>query len=182
MSPKRKLIRDGFIIAISIYVAIVLLQAGLISKFVGLFAQTSWLGIIFAGMFFTSIFTTAPSIVLLSQFAKSTDALHLALLGGLGAMIGDYVLFRIVKDRISEDLEYLLKITNLKTRAKFIFKSRLFKFFAPFLGALVIASPLPDEIGVSILGLSKVKDAYFLPISFAMNAIGIFIIGRLFGA
>ena len=179
MSQKNKFIRDSFIIAISIYFAIFILQTGLVNRFINLFAETSWLGVVFAGMFFTSVFTTAPSIALLSQFAETVNPLHLALLGGFGAMIGDYVLFKLVKNHISEDFEYLLTITKLKTRFRFIFKSRLFKFFAPFIGALVLASPLPDEIGVSILSLSKVKESWFLPLAFVLNGAGIFVIGYL---
>ncbi len=43
----------------------------------------------------------------------------------------------------------------------------------PMLDALIIASPLPDEFGVSLLGLSKVRVAVLLPIAFVMNFLGI---------
>jgi hypothetical protein len=60
-----------------------------------------------------------------------------------------------------------------------IFKTKLFYWFVPFFGAVIIASPFPDEIGVSMLGMSKLGSRYFLLISFVFNSLGIFIIGRL---
>ena len=41
---------------------------------------------------------------------------------------------------------------------------------------LVIASPLPDEIGVSLLGISKIKLYKFIIISFIFNTIGVLLV------
>jgi hypothetical protein len=46
-------------------------------------------------------------------------------------------------------------------------------------GAVIIASPLPDEAGVSLLSLSKLKNWQFILLSFVLNATGIFIIVTL---
>jgi len=56
---------------------------------------------------------------------------------------------------------------------------RLFRWSMVLFGALVIASPLPDEIGLAMMGLSKVKTLLFIPISFSLNAFGILIIGLI---
>ena len=48
------------------------------------------------------------------------------------------------------------------------------KWLSPIIGALIIASPLPDEFGIAFLGMSKVKTAVLMPISFFMNLIGIY--------
>ncbi|OGG78335.1 hypothetical protein A3A36_01445 [Candidatus Kaiserbacteria bacterium RIFCSPLOWO2_01_FULL_52_12b] len=58
-----------------------------------------------------------------------------------------------------------------------IFRPRLFKWLIPFVGALIIASPLPDEAGLAMMGLSKMKTSVFIPISFALNFLGILAIG-----
>ena len=44
------------------------------------------------------------------------------------------------------------------------------------IGAIIIASPFPDEIGVSLMGISKMKTYQFILISFLLNAIGIFLV------
>jgi len=41
-------------------------------------------------------------------------------------------------------------------------------------GALIIISPLPDELGVSLMGISKLKWYRFLLLSFTLNTLGIF--------
>jgi hypothetical protein len=43
-------------------------------------------------------------------------------------------------------------------------------------GALIIASPLPDEIGVGLLGLGKLNKLSFLATCYALNTVGILII------
>ena len=127
-------------------------------------------------MFFTSFFTTAPAIVLIGVLVQTTPLIMVAIIGGLGAALGDYIIFRFVKDRISEDINYLLSFQKTK-RFFAIFKTRLFIFFTPFIAALIIASPFPDEIGVAMLGLSKIKDKTFLLISFIANGVGILVVG-----
>jgi hypothetical protein len=44
------------------------------------------------------------------------------------------------------------------------------------LGAFIIASPLPDELGLTLMGMSKVRLAVLVPVSFVMNAVGIYLL------
>lgn len=128
-------------------------------------------------MLFTSALTTAPALILLSQFAATTPLPTLAILGGFGAMLGDYVIFRFVKDRMTEDVHYLLSFSK-KERFQKIFKTKVFRFFVPLIAVIIIASPIiPDEIGITMLGLSKMKTRYFFLVSFLANSIGVLIIG-----
>jgi len=101
-----------------------------------------------------------------------------AIVGGLGALIGDIIIFRFVKDRVSEHFAYLIKASRSE-RLFSIFKLKLFHWIIPFVGALIIASPLPDEIGVTMLGLSKMKSLHFILLSFILNSAGILVIGLI---
>lgn len=47
-----------------------------------------------------------------------------------------------------------------------------FMWLAPVLGAMVIISPFPDEVGVSLMGISKLKHWQFLVLSFMLNSLG----------
>ena len=60
-----------------------------------------------------------------------------------------------------------------------MFEVKLLKSLFPFLGALLIASPLPDEFGVALMGLAKMPTSEFVPISFSLNFLGILVIGVL---
>ncbi|HEY4478659.1 MAG TPA: hypothetical protein VI775_02350, partial [Candidatus Paceibacterota bacterium] len=50
------------------------------------------------------------------------------------------------------------------------------KWLSPLIGAFIIASPLPDELGVALLGMSKIRIAVLIPLSFTMNILGIYIL------
>jgi len=52
-------------------------------------------------------------------------------------------------------------------------RARARKIMLPALAAAVIASPLPDEIGISLLASQKMESKKFLPISFTLNFLGI---------
>ncbi len=173
---RRHLIQDAILLSISIAFAVFISKTGLVVDFLVVFGDSQTIGVIVAGMLFTSLFTTPPAIARLSVLALRVPLAQLALLGGLGAMMGDYVLFRFVRDRISEDFRYLLSKPR-RGRFAHIFKGHLFKFFVPFIGALIIASPLPDELGVTIMGLSKVRSRYFFVLSLVANIFGVFVIG-----
>ncbi|MDP3800322.1 MAG: hypothetical protein Q8Q90_02755, partial [bacterium] len=59
------------------------------------------------------------------------------------------------------------------------FRKSFLRWFTPFLGALIIASPFPDELGLVLMGLSKTNTKVFIPVSFGLNFIGILIMGLL---
>jgi len=42
-----------------------------------------------------------------------------------------------------------------------------------------VISPLPDELGLAMMGLSKMKTSLFIPISFILNSLGILAIGLI---
>ena len=56
-------------------------------------------------------------------------------------------------------------------------KLKFFRWLTFLVGGLIIASPLPDELGISILGFSKMKVSWFIAISLVFNFIGILLIG-----
>ena len=174
---KKRLFREINIVLLGIGLALFLVKLGIIHNFILSLGNLQWLGIILAGFFFTSIFTTAPSIALLASFSQTTPLWVMFFLGGLGAVLGDLVIFIFVRKKILKNFDYLL--TSQEKRIPLIFKKGLFKFFLPFLGALIIASPLPDELGVSLLGLSKISKKHFLVLSFLLNGAGILVISSL---
>ena len=176
---KRKRVQawyDLIYILVSIAVAVYIVESGVVHSFATSLADLSWAGTFIAGMLFTSMFTTAPAIAILGELAQEQSVLSVALIGAAGAVVGDFILFQMVRDRIGEDIRYVLKHAKVR-RFPAIFKTKLFHSATPFIGALLIASPLPDEFALAFLGFSKVADRSFLYISYVMNTIGIFIIG-----
>ena len=170
--------QDISLILISIIFAFFIVESQIINKILAIFSTNVYVTSFFAGIFFTSIFTTAPAIVVLGELSQEGSVLFVAISGAIGAVIGDYVLFRFFKDRFAEDLKELF---SCKSRRKWeiIFKKKIFRFITPLLGAFIIASPFPDEFGIMLLSMSHIRTAFFIPISFVFNALGIYIIGTI---
>ena len=170
-----RLLWDAFFIAISGALAFAFASSGaldvLIAKTVGHPALSSFL----TGIFFTSAFTTAPAMVVLGKLGATFDIATVALAGGLGALIGDLVIFSFVKGRLSDDLMYLfsrMKASKLQSLMRF----RGFRLILAICGAAIIASPLPDELGLALMGMSRISLPKFMAVSFAFNTIGIAVI------
>jgi hypothetical protein len=171
------LLHDLWVIAASVCLAVLLARSGLITEIVGSTEHFSLLGSFIAGLFFTSVFTTAPAIVALGEIAQTSPLVAVALVGGAGALLGDLLIFRFVRDRFSAHVAELVRHDRRGKRLHALFRLKLFRTVSLFVGALIIASPLPDELGVGLMGFSHVPTRWFLPLSFLFNALGIFVIG-----
>jgi len=172
-------LQDIALVAISILVAVILIQTQVLSNVLTATKESEMIGSFVAGMFFTSIFTTAPAIAALGEIAHANSVLFTALFGALGAVVGDMVIFRFMRDRFSKHLLTLIGHKGGVARLKALFKLRLFKWLTFLVGGLIIASPLPDELGISLLGFSKTRLSLFIPLSFTFNFLGILIIGMI---
>lgn len=104
-----------------------------------------------------------------------------ALLAGFGAMIGELIIFRFIRHQFSDEIE---KLSNEKIISQINSKiSSVKRYFLPALAVFIISSPLPSEIGISILAASRtIPTKVFTVISYVLNTIGILailIIGRV---
>jgi hypothetical protein len=178
MKKRRKqnayaLVYDIVIIALGIAVMAILVKTGVVSSALFYLRDYTIISSFVAGIFFTSTFTIAPASLAIVQIAHNSSIPTVALWGALGAMIGDLILFFFIRDRFYKNLIDTIKPSTVRRVAK-SFHFGFLKWLAPFLGALIIASPLPDELGLSLLGMSKVKVSLLMPMTFAMNFIGIY--------
>lgn len=169
------LLYDIIIIAIGILVTIILVQLGIIDALIYYMGNYSALASFVAGIFFTSTFTIAPASVALVNIAEHAPLPIVATWGAFGAMCGDLILFFFIRDRFFEDLRKALPGGKIK-HFLHSFHFGFLKWLSPLLGALIIASPLPDELGLSLMGLSKIRTAVLMPISYVMNYFGVYLI------
>ncbi len=175
MNQNKKLKKDLLIILVSIIFGLLLLKTGWIAHLLLKSQGLEYFGVFLAGMLFTSVFTTVPATVVLGEMALVMPLPQMAIIGGLGALVGDFILFSFFRDNVTDDLNYLFKLAKIK-RWKQIFKSPIFKVFLTLIGGLIIASPLPDELGLAVMGFSKTNNFTFALISFVCNAGGIILI------
>lgn len=131
-----------------------------------------YVGILLSGILFVSFFTAAPAIVLLIAFAQEYDPIVVAAIGGAGAMLGDFVILHFAEDRIGRELAPIAKRLKLMSFIQMLHKKRM-KPITAVVGAVIIASPLPDEAGVALLGLSSISSVQLLGLTFILNSAGI---------
>lgn len=176
MRKRRHFLQDLMILALSVGVAVAIVYFHLVPQLLAYLGDGVALASFVAGIFFTSVATTAPAIAVLGELSLQGNPLVVALFGGLGAVVGDYIIFVFVRDRVSDDVAYLLARTGTPRFFK-IFHRRTFRWVLPLIGGLIIASPFPDELGLALLGVAKLPTSRFLMISFAFNTVGIVLIG-----
>ncbi len=176
-NDKKFLIQDTIIIILSVIVAVILVKTDILIKILTSTQELKLFGSFIAGMFFTSVFTTAPAIVTLGEIAQANSIVSVAILGAMGAVIGDLIIFRFFRDRLSGHILELVKHPGAGKRIRVLLKLKFFRWLTFFAGGLIIASPLPDELGISLLGFSKMKTLWFIPLSFTFNFLGILLIG-----
>lgn len=135
-----------------------------------------YIGAFIAGIFFVSTFTVATSAVVLLILAQSLSPVEIGLIAGLGAVVGDVFIFRLVKNNLSWEIEDIYNHIDKKHHLQKLFHTRYFNWMLPVIGSAIIASPLPDEIGVSLIGISRMGTLKFILLSYVLNSIGIFLI------
>lgn len=138
-----------------------------------------YLGAFLAGMLFASTFTVAIGGLILLNLAKVLPAFPLIVFACLGAVVSDFLIFKCIKDSVVEEItpiyEELEKIGK-KNHLKKLIHTKYFGWTLPVIGALIILSPFPDELGVSLLGISNIKSTRFLLISLCSHGLGMFLI------
>lgn len=169
--------RDLLLILISLVYTVLFLQLGVFEQLFLMVQDFLYLGSFIIGFFFTSIFTIAPSSVALAELSLHGSPHLVALSGALGAMCGDLVLFFFVRSIFGPDLAAVLR--QNKISFSHYFRLGFMRWFAPLLGAFIIASPLPDELGLTLLGFSKVRLKLLIPILFVFNYIGILFVSMV---
>jgi hypothetical protein len=149
------------------------------SLMIGFLGEFGYLGAFLAGFLYAYSLTVPISVATLFLIAKHLNPTIIAVLGGIGAMTGDYLIFRFVRDRIIPETELLLKRFNVDISSIAAKYPKLVSRIAPLIAGIIIASPLPDEVGIALLGSVKYEVKKFLILTFSLNSAGIFIITHL---
>lgn len=166
--------RDLAILLFSILLAALLAKSGWLERALIALDGWFWLASFLAGFFFVSLFTAAPAAIVIAALAQTGPVGVLAFWAGLGGTLGDLLIFRFIRDRLSAHLAQAFSFWWSSLR--FLGESKLFRYLAMTLGALLVASPLPDEIGLTLMGASNLPIRYFIPLVFVLDTLGILIL------
>lgn len=138
--------------------------------------SSGYFGAFLTGLGFSYGFTSAPATAIFLILAKQQNILLSGFIGGLGALFSDLIIFKFVRYSFSDEIEKLSKEKPIKVLNHKI-KGKLKEYLLTALAGFIIASPLPDEVGVSLLAVSKsISTKFFSLFSYIMNTAGIFVI------
>lgn len=169
-----RIVAQVCIFAASIALAIVLARSGVVRGPLYEVREFDVAASVVGGVMFSSVFAAPLAIVVLAEAAQGLSPFLVALLGGIGAALGDAVIFFFVRDRARGSVSSMYKRAGGKIPRGHLLQR--YRWLARIVGVLVIASPFPDEIGVALLGLTNVSTSRFLVITFIANSLGIFLL------
>lgn len=173
MTKNKRLFIDLSILAFSIIGTILLSKFHVFAWFEAAVPNDLILAFV-AGIFFVSAFTVLPASAMLINLVPENPAWLIALVAGLGSVLGDLVIFSFVKDYLASSLFQAIKFKGSRWRKWR--QSKVVKIALAVVGAAIIASPLPDELGISLMGASSMQKRYFIPIAFILNTLGVYLL------
>jgi len=165
--------RNTFFLILCAVVFIVFSQTPYFYYFNNYLDKIPLLAAVIAGVFFASTFTAIAGGMIIIHLAVSMNPFLIVALAGLGAVAFDTFIFLFFRHHVSHEVNLIYQEINHHSHLKKLVHTKYFGWTLPVLGALIIASPFPDELGVSLLGLSQTSLFRFLLISTASHLFGI---------
>jgi hypothetical protein len=161
------------LVALGFITAVFLAKLPVFASFLLGLGSYVYLGAFIAGVLFVCTPTAAIGALMLAILAKDLPVITLCLIAGVGAVAADLVMFHVVEDGLLTELEDIYNQFDGR-KLSHILHIRAFRWTLPVIGALIIASPLPDELGVGLMGISKLNAWRFAGLSWILNSVGIF--------
>lgn len=163
----------------TIIVAYIIFQGRNTLPFHDLLLSYGYLGTLIFGALYAYGFGAAPATALLLILAQEQNIFIAAIIGGIGALLSDILIFRLVRTSFNHELHRLERTKIIKTTEKI--SKRIFGRFNDYIligcACIFISSPLPTEIGTTMLAtLKHISLKKFAGLAFVLHTIGILII------
>jgi hypothetical protein len=161
------------------------------SPFRNLLLSLNYFGTFIAGALFSYSFSAVPAAAILLILGHEQNLYLAGFIGSLGALTSDIFIFKFsrlfFKKRDIKKNDTLGTLQKINVITKFLithFSVSFLKYLKITVAAIIIASPLPNEIGIAMLASTlNLSINSFIFISLILNLIGVFILlglGRLF--
>jgi uncharacterized membrane protein YdjX (TVP38/TMEM64 family) len=131
-------------------------------------------------LFYTYTFSAPIAAAVIFLLANAVNPLLLSVIAAFGSLLSDYLIFKFVRSYLLEEIKLAAEELKIPTEflAKFV-RKKWVAYFIPVVAGIIIASPLPDEIGVALLAASRYNRKYFAIFSYLSNFVGIVTISML---
>lgn len=180
--------RNLLLLALSLLFAYYMLKTPQMMSFIEGLGNFGYPAAFALGMLFTYAFTAVPATVAIFSLGEVLNPVLIALIGAVGSVVGNYIIFRLMRDRLLKEIDMLSKeVKNLTKPVSALFfweemririwraisKSKIWQIFVPVFAGFILASPLPDEVGVAIFGAVKFNPEKFIVVSYLLHFAGI---------
>lgn len=164
----------GILIALSLF-AYAFFTLDFFTTFTSSFIPDSVFAFFLVGILFSFGFTT-PFAIGFFLVAHPSSPVIMALAGGFGAMAGDLLIFHSIRFSFIDEFGKLRRerFAQYVQKPIRLIPPRAYHYILYALAGIIIASPLPDELGVSLLaGLTAIRPLPLALISYTCNTLGI---------
>ena len=145
-------------VGISILVAIVLHVSGMDMEIATYVKGMGMVGGLLVGAFYTFGITTPSAFIIILEMMAMNGAFATAIAASLSAAFVDMVLFYIIREQLEKSTVKILAKMRERTRAASI--------AFPVVGFLIFGLPIPDEIGLAMMGITTIKPTSIFAIAF----------------
>ncbi|MBI4151479.1 hypothetical protein HY496_00785 [Candidatus Woesearchaeota archaeon] len=134
-----------------------------------------YVGTFIAGLLYAYSFTAILATALLLLLAREQNVIFAGLIAGMGAILGDFLFFKLMRGSFSQELHQLSKEKVIARLGKPFHRHKRHALIA--LAGIIISSPLPTEVGIALLSsLKEMTTKRFLAVVFLLHTFGIFVI------
>lgn len=171
----KELIFKAGIFILSLSLAWWLIKSGYLQGVVETVLPLRFIAEITAGALYVFFLTSPVAVAMLVVLAGANNPIITALLAGFGAVLGDLLILKFFRKELSSDLKLVSRELHLQ-RVNTLLRKLHLNFLVPFLGAAIVASPFPDELGLLMLGASRLSYHRLAVLTYVLNTAGILLI------
>ena len=135
-----------------------------------------YFGTFLTGILYAYGFTAPLATVILLILSGDQNILFAGVVAGLGALLSDLIIFLFIRHSFTDEIERFSKEKLFQRISKKI-SPTLQRYILIALASFLIASPLPTEIGVTLMAsLKSISTKKFAVITYLLHTTGIFVI------
>lgn len=164
-----------------------LFSTGVLDIFTNTLTGHGYIAVFIAGLMFSFGFTAPFAVGLLLALSDNVDPYLAAAVGGLGAFLSDLFIFAFVRFSFHDEIHKLRATSAYQWIHAILHHERIPKIVRMYLlwsfAGIVIASPFPDELSVTLISsVTSLDTKWFGILCLLLNTVGVFVVlglGRL---
>lgn len=160
-------------IAISVLILTILfINTALAAVVLEWLQRLSYFGAFLGGMMLVWTFASAPAVVLLLSVSETVSLPLAIVVAACGSVLGDWIILKYFNDEIGKELKPFFTKTGIRSVIHKVRRSKV-RWAVALVGAFIVMLPLPDEFGITLMGLSRAKRWKILAVCFFLDAAGV---------